>query len=440
MLPDIAVTKTSNTSTIAAQGGSSVAYFSPDETFFRGAGGGGGGGPGFGIPGTCDDQGANDQPAQVDLNCFSRADNVPGRLHLRWTWDDINAWTGSGQTGDACALLDTDNNSMATFAFCVRITNPNGDPNQITEAAGSPVLYRCRDTSADRCASKVFVQTTDPTTVCSVGLVPDEIAGGDDGADVRAECNLKLQDLGQTVNIANVDLLNVCSFPSGSPNSNPFDCVVTPAAGFLVITKSNDARELRRDLRLQASQFREHRRCSSDERLRRVRRAGGGDIGRHSDSSRHLRADGAHADRLEPQLGRVHEGRRRQHRDDERRHQDGHHDRAGPDNDLHIYQQSRRVGGLSRSLSRSPTTASRTLCCSRSKTRRIRTPARRPTRRSTTSDPALLPAAPLRAMGASTPALSRGRYPVHLARRTRIESEQSERTMREIPTLKYQGL
>src|SRR5678810_1192525 len=34
------------------------------------------------------------------------------------------------------------------------------------------------------------------------------------------------------------NLLNVCSYPSGSPNSNPFDCVVTPGAGFLVIKKA----------------------------------------------------------------------------------------------------------------------------------------------------------------------------------------------------------
>ena len=61
----------------------------------------------FLIP-TTDDAGANDDPDQSDLNSFTRADNVSGRLAVAWTWDDINSWTGSGQTGDACALFDTD--------------------------------------------------------------------------------------------------------------------------------------------------------------------------------------------------------------------------------------------------------------------------------------------------------------------------------------------
>src|SRR5687767_5515518 len=85
------------------------------------AGGGGGGAPAFNGQ-VCDDAGVNDQPAQSDLNCFSRADNIAGRMWTRWTWDDINSWTGSGQTGDACSLIDTDNDGNANFAFCARIT------------------------------------------------------------------------------------------------------------------------------------------------------------------------------------------------------------------------------------------------------------------------------------------------------------------------------
>src|SRR5512146_2234649 len=53
------------------------------------------------LPFLLDVQGPNDQPAQSDLNGFTRADNVAGKLGVAWTWDDINAWTGSGQTGDA---------------------------------------------------------------------------------------------------------------------------------------------------------------------------------------------------------------------------------------------------------------------------------------------------------------------------------------------------
>lgn len=241
VLPDISVSKSADITTITAQGGTSVANFAPDQSFARGAGGNSND-PVF-SGSTCDDAGPNDQPDQVDMNCFSRADNVAGRLFLRWTWDDINAWTGSGQTGDACALLDTDNNSRANFAFCVRITNPGGDPTVIAQVAGSPILYKCKDAAnsgeIDRCASKVLVQSIDATTVCTVGQVAEHFLGqGDDGFDIQAQCNLRLLDLGANLSASDIDLLNVCSFPSGSPNSNPFDCVVTPQAGFLVITKA----------------------------------------------------------------------------------------------------------------------------------------------------------------------------------------------------------
>ena len=233
--PSITVTKSADITTITATGGTEVAGFVADATFDR-SGTSGGGGPIFASD-ICDDAGPNDQPAQSDLNCFSRADNVTGYLGLRWTWDDINAWTGSGQTGDACALLDTDNNSKANFAFCVRITNPNGDPTQIAQLnPGSPILYKCSDGAPDRCTSKVLEQSIDTSSTCAVSLVPEHFPGqGDDGQDTQAQCKLRLRDLGANVVIANIDLLNVCSFPSGSPNSNAFDCVVSPAAGFLVI-------------------------------------------------------------------------------------------------------------------------------------------------------------------------------------------------------------
>jgi hypothetical protein len=239
VLPNITVTKSADFTSISAQGGTTVAGFTPDA-IFTGSGGGGNGGPIF-LGDICDDAGPNDQPAQSDLNCFSRADNISGRLNLRWTWDDIDSWTGTGQTGDACALLDTDNNGMANFAFCARIANVNGDPSQIAQVAGSPILYKCGDKTADRCSSKTAVQSLDVSSVCTISSVaehfPNQPNPGDDGADVQALCDLRLRDLGATVVIANIDLLNVCSFPSGSPNSNAFDCVVTPAAGFLVLAE-----------------------------------------------------------------------------------------------------------------------------------------------------------------------------------------------------------
>ena len=238
VLPNISVTKSADVDTITANGGISVAGFTPDQSFPRGGIGGSGTDPNF-YGDICDDAGPNDVPDQSDLNCFSRADNVTGRLFVRWTWDDTNSWTGNGQSGDACSLLDTDNDGNANYAFCARIENPNGDPNQIGQVAGSPILYKCTDNAADRCTSKTTIETLDPSSVCAISSVSEHFPGqGSDGADIQAECNLRLRDISPTATNANIDLLNVCSFPSGSPNSNPFDCVVSPAAGFLVIVES----------------------------------------------------------------------------------------------------------------------------------------------------------------------------------------------------------
>ena len=232
--PNISVAKSADITIITASGGTSVAGFNADREYSASGGGGGGTTTPTFAENTCDDAGANDTPEQSDLNCMSRADNVTGRLFVRWTWDDIDQWTGSGQTGDACALLDTDGDGNANSALCVRITNPNGDPNVIAQFPGSPILYKCGDNSAERCSSKVSPDQLNPSSVCTISKVPNQIASGQDIEDVEAQCNLRLQDLGN-VSIGDIDLLNVCSFPSGSPNSNPFDCVVSPAAGFLVI-------------------------------------------------------------------------------------------------------------------------------------------------------------------------------------------------------------
>jgi hypothetical protein len=80
VLPDISVTKEADDSSFQAVGGQSVDNFTPTRRSHAAAGGGGGSGSFIFAGNTCDDAGANDEPAQSDLNCFSRADNVTGRL------------------------------------------------------------------------------------------------------------------------------------------------------------------------------------------------------------------------------------------------------------------------------------------------------------------------------------------------------------------------
>ena len=93
------------------------------------------------------------------------------------------------------------------------------------------------DKKPDRCSKQVTLLSSIGTTRCDVEVGP-EVApwpGDDTPEDVIAECDLELAAL---PNATNTNLLNVCSFPSGEPNSNPFDCVITPGAGYLVIRKT----------------------------------------------------------------------------------------------------------------------------------------------------------------------------------------------------------
>ena len=190
------------------------------------------------LPPVCDDAGPNDVPEQSDLNCFSRADNIPGSLGVQWSWDAIDQWTGTGQTGDACGLFDTDGDGNANLAVCAQITN-NAEGTEVIQlpGVGEATAYECSDKKPDRCSKQVTLLSNIGNTACTVN-VGNELApwpGDDTPYDVLAECDLDLAALPAT---SNTNLLNVCSFPSGEPNSNPFDCVITPGAGYLVIQKT----------------------------------------------------------------------------------------------------------------------------------------------------------------------------------------------------------
>src|SRR6266487_3846958 len=58
---------------------------------------------------TNDENGADDQPGQKDLSAQAVATPSPGDLWVSWKWD-VTALSGSN-TGDACALFDTNTNS-----------------------------------------------------------------------------------------------------------------------------------------------------------------------------------------------------------------------------------------------------------------------------------------------------------------------------------------
>ena len=245
-LPEITVSKTADPSTIGWTSGG-LGDFNPDRTFLEN-------GEDeipddeffFGHP-TCDDAGPDDEPNQVDFNCMARADNVADQLGLQWSWDATSVWLGTGQTGDGCALLDTDSDGDANFAACVRIeNNPETEAIRQIGGDGAVFLYSCGDAKDDRCTSQANLMEDVGDTTCSIALVPNRLAGSgqansqdDPENDVEATCAIDLT-LAGFEGAERVNLLNVCAFPSGEPNSNPFDCVVTPGSGFIRITKLVD--------------------------------------------------------------------------------------------------------------------------------------------------------------------------------------------------------
>src|SRR6478736_3135980 len=99
-----------------------------------------------------DQGGANDvNSSQVDLTQFGRDNSDPNRFKLLWSWDATDDWTGTGATGDACALFDGNGDAGVNFAVCAAIQNPGGNPNAVMQVVGSPYAYTCNNARFDRC-------------------------------------------------------------------------------------------------------------------------------------------------------------------------------------------------------------------------------------------------------------------------------------------------
>jgi hypothetical protein len=176
-----------------------------------------------------DENGANDVPGQKDLTSYSVDDaGLPASLAVTWNWDDIS-WSGSN-TGDACALFDTNANALVDYALCVTV----GDS---PASALSTRLYSCGDDAVDRCSQPVSeIPISDFSSTCSVSTTSNDPfpTGAASPQDTSASCNVVMSDFGLT----NAVLINTCSYPSQEPNSAPSDCVLVPRDGFLIIQKN----------------------------------------------------------------------------------------------------------------------------------------------------------------------------------------------------------
>lgn len=176
-----------------------------------------------------DSSGANDEPGQKDLTKLGRDLSSSNPLNIFWNWDEISM-SGSN-TADGCALFDTNNTGLVDYALCVTW---GGTQNQIS---GSPKLYSCNDTRVDRCAGSVAI-TTPISSVCTVANASNDPfpAGSSSPNDTRATCTIPLSDVG---NASQSSLLDVCSYPSTQPNSDPSDCIIIRAdKGNLTIIKN----------------------------------------------------------------------------------------------------------------------------------------------------------------------------------------------------------
>ena len=173
----------------------------------------------------------DDYPNQKDLNAQGVATPEPGVLWFAVKWDDLD-FSGAN-TGDACALFDTDVDSNANYAICVTI---QGSP--ATEKAGSPTFYSCGDKSKEKCTSK-YVVIDKKQTACTVTTASDAFPNEHPGqSDTLARCRV---DLTAFTDGGTPNLINTCSYPSGQPTSDPSDCVLVPRDAFIRVKKITNA-------------------------------------------------------------------------------------------------------------------------------------------------------------------------------------------------------
>ena len=159
-----------------------------------------------------DEEGAKRHPGQRDLTSLTiDYAGLPDTLFVSWNWDNI-AWTGAN-TGDGCALFDTNDNLLVDAALCVII---GGDPVEFQTER----LFLCNDTRVDRCAGPTDAAGTFDCDVEITNTDPFP-TGTASPQDTTASCTIDPEAV-----VPGAELVNVCSYPSQQPNSSPSDCVL----------------------------------------------------------------------------------------------------------------------------------------------------------------------------------------------------------------------
>src|SRR5690242_1262033 len=206
---------------------------------------------------TTDLQGADDVPGQKDLSKLCEGSSQTcstssNLLSLSWQFDDTS-WSG-GNTGDACALIDTNRDGLADRAICVTVfgagqmagkcsnnsflgcvkdqdCGSGGTCILPTNNTGAPRCYTCTNTRPTRCTGAVAIACS---SLCSVTTAANSDPFAPHAAnkcsgtscttsDTAVSCCMTATDVG-----TGGELIDVCSYPSQQPNSDPSDCVISP--------------------------------------------------------------------------------------------------------------------------------------------------------------------------------------------------------------------
>jgi hypothetical protein len=209
-----------------------------------------------------DEHGANDVPGQVDVTQMGVMASESPDLRIFWSWDSISAWTGAGQTGDACALFDTigalgDTDAFINYVVCARVNNPTASPTTVQIApagANKPVyIFDCSNKKFDRCtnpsprtytAGQVLAGPFNTLSQSGAGDLinnsdpfgPSTLNGPGESYNLDSSVDIRIA---AALAPAGVKMVNVCSYPSAGNggNNNPFDCIRTPGAGTLTVVK-----------------------------------------------------------------------------------------------------------------------------------------------------------------------------------------------------------
>ena len=157
---------------------------------------------------TPDSDGANDVPGQKDMTQVCIDDTLEP-LKIDWNWDEISL--GGSNTGDACALFDTDENGLVDYAVCSQWNNGQ------TETA--TIRYTCDDSSPYNCTGAVSQPLNGVSCTISNANNDPFPAGANYPNDTTSSCTIPSAAVGGGT------LLDVCSYPSASTPSSASDCV-----------------------------------------------------------------------------------------------------------------------------------------------------------------------------------------------------------------------